>query len=472
MYVLIKGPGTTTPAQNTPTVLQSIVLPNGLSWDFTYDGFSDLAQITTPTGGTISYNWGITQMCVVGGTYPQNYTSTMIYRSENANDGTGTHTWYYQGNLSQQGQVLTPLTRTVIDPSGNADVYTMTPLGGTCRYYETQVQKYQGSSTSGTLLQTVATNYSYNLDPYSNTAVLYLASVVNVVPMSVTTTWANGWSKQVQKTYDTGFTYYGSTVPGLYGKVMSESDFDYGSGGVGPLLRRTVNNYQAFVNSNYLTYNILAPLASETIYDSASNQCKGVANTYCAYTYFGYDESSLQSSGISTQHDSSPSNGAYRGNVTSVHRWLNGNTVSQSPCNVSVSNGYVVSNKVFFDTGEVQQTSDPCGYATTFLYSSTYAGAFPTTVTNPLSQTTTNTYDFNTGLMVSTTDPNQQQVGYVYDPSAPNHSKLPGWRCHQLFLQRFSTDECNRHQGDNEFYQFGQDCSCGRYGSYISNTAY
>jgi YD repeat-containing protein len=77
----------------------------------------------------------------------------------------------------------------------------------------------------------------------------------------------------------------------------------------------------------------------------------------------------------------------------------------------------IVSSKVFFDTGEVQKSTDPCLYSTSFLYSSTYRGALPTTVTNPLNQGTTNAYDFNTGLLTTTTDPNLQPTGYTYDPS-------------------------------------------------------
>ena len=265
-------------------------------------------------------------------------------------------------------------------------------------------------------LQTTNTAYSFSPDPYLAGAIP--TGVINVVPTSITTIWPTGSTKNVTKTYDSGFYFYNpafGTAGAIYGKVMSESDSDYGSGSAGPLLRRTVYNYQAFANSSYLTYNILDPLASEVVYDSASTQCKGVANTFCAYTYYGYDESSLKSSGISTQHDSSPVNGSYRANQTSVHKWLNGSTVSQSPCNVSVSNGYLVSSKVFFDTGEVQQSSDPCGYATSFLYSSTYVGALPTTTTNPLNQNTTYTYDFNTGAMTSVTDPNLQTTTSQYD---------------------------------------------------------
>ncbi len=223
-------------------MLQSIVLPNGQSWSFTYDGAADLTQITLPTGGTISYAVGILQMCVVGGALPQNFFSTVTSRTINANDGTGPHVWSYGGSLA--GNVPPTLTRTVTDPAGNQEVHTLTGLTSgsypTCRYYETQVQKYQGSSSSGTLLQTVTTNYSWNADPYAqpNPGALAGASVVNVVPITITTAWANGQTSQVRKGYDSGFTY-DSTWTGLYGKVMSESDFDYGSGAPGPVLRRT-----------------------------------------------------------------------------------------------------------------------------------------------------------------------------------------------------------------------------------------
>jgi RHS repeat-associated protein len=79
------------------------------------------------------------------------------------------------------------------------------------------------------------------------------------------------------------------------------------------------------------------------------------------------------------------------------------------------SGGYLVTNNVFFDTGEIQKVTDPCLYLTTYLYSSTYYGAYPTTVTNALGQNTIIAYDFNTGHVTSTTDPNSQSTTNTYD---------------------------------------------------------
>ena len=101
---------------------------------------------------------------------------------------------------------------------------------------------------------------------------------------------------------------------------------------------------------------------------------------------------------------------------------MSGSTVATTNCNISVSNGNLVSYKTYFDTGETSTSVDSCGasstdanHKTTYAYSLTYEGAYPTTITNPLGQSTTNTYDFDTGLLASTTDPNSQTTSYTYD---------------------------------------------------------
>ena len=68
-----------------------------------------------------------------------------------------------------------------------------------------------------------------------------------------------------------------------------------------------------------------------------------------------------------------------------------------------------------YDTGTTYQSIEPLGDTTTYAYSTSFAGAYPTTVTNALSQSTGIDYDFNTGLKTSTTDPNSQTTSYSYD---------------------------------------------------------
>jgi RHS repeat-associated protein len=387
---------------NTPTLLQSIVLPNGQSWQFQYydsDGtnnFASLSQITLPTGGTISYTYGY------GGQYHgsllQDYGRWVATRTVNANDGSGSHTWTYTYNNPD----LVSGTTTVSDPLGNDVVHTF-GFGNQYATYETQAQYYQGSHSSGTLLKTVNTNYSSLNDYWQSNAPL------SVVPTSIGTVWPNGTS-QVTKTYDPGFSftdYLGNTgKPGIYGKVVTEQAYDYPSGS--SLLRTTNTSYAwQSPNPNYSTY-----LTNNLVNLPYSVQVKDGGGTQRAYTTYGYDESGLQSSGVIEQKVTGES---YPGNQTSVHRWLNGSTTATTNCNVSVSNGYLVSNKVYYDTGEVQQSKDPCVYPTTYQYSSTYYGAFLTTATNALNQNTTYAYDLNTGVVTSITDPNSQTTNKNYD---------------------------------------------------------
>jgi RHS repeat-associated protein len=367
--------------------LQSIVLPNGQAWNFqyndpgdgsTYNGspvnYGTLTQIALPTGGTISYTYTIagttSQQCANAGRW-------VASRSLNANDGTGSHTWTYSYT-----------TATVTDPLGNYVVHTFSNLGSTCTPYETETQSYQ---SGGTILKTVTTNYSYtDLEDVSTGNEI----VVNVVPTQITTTWGNGQASSVTKGYDSGFSYtgwMGSTgLTGIYGRQLSEADFDYS----GSLLRTTKTNYLPLSNSTYLTYNLFDAVSSQQVLD--------VNGVQRAYTTYSYDGSTPVTSGITTQHVTPP-NGTYRGNLTSTVHWLN------------TTGTYLTSTNTYFDTGMIDVAKDPNLNPTTYGYSSTYVGAFPTTVTNALGQVTTNAYDFDTGLLTSTIDPNNLTSSYQYD---------------------------------------------------------
>ena len=146
---------------------------------------------------------------------------------------------------------------------------------------------------------------------------------------------------KVQNTYDSGSQFYWvnfeasgnptSSYPLVYGSLVNKAEFDYGTNAPGPLLRSTITAFEWQTNNNYLNSNLLELATSVKIQDGGGTQR--------AYTYYGYDETGLQSSGVglSEQHATGES---YPGNETSVHRWPNGSTVAQAPCNVSVSNGY------------------------------------------------------------------------------------------------------------------------------------
>lgn len=384
------------------TMLQSITLPNNTTWLFEYadsDGqdyngepsnYGSLTKITLPTGGTISYTYttlaGLNDM-------GSRWVAT---RTVNANDNNGPQTWTYSWNTGTSSWA-----NTVTDPLGNATVHTFTEFCGAppengCSAYETSTQYYQSSSA---LLKTVTTGYTPASGGDWSLAGFEL-------PVSTTTTWPNGSVSQLTKAYDGGFSYVdgiGNPLTGVYGKVVSTAEFDYGSGSRGLLLRQTNTSYAWQSNSNYLSGNLLDRVSSVQVVDGGGTQR--------AYTTYGYDEAGgLTGSGINTQHDSSPPNGSYRGNQTSVHRWLN------------TSGGYLVDSKVFYDTGTVYTATDPRQNTTTYAYDSTFAGAFATQTQLPNTNSpnlayhiTNDWYDFDTGLLAWHKDQNQQQTSYGYD---------------------------------------------------------
>lgn len=376
--------------------LQSIVLPNGQNWQFEYDDtdgtmqYGTLTNVTLPTGGTISYTYttaGGSITCQNGG----RWVST---RTENANDGTGAHKWAYTYNTGNT---------VVTDPLGNDTVHTFTNLGS-CAPYETETQYYEGSYTSGTLLETVNTTYSYSTGNSSPNTWTFGAT--NVVPTSITTVWPSGKTSKVTNSYDTGFTYNGTnltTASGICGQKISSAVYDYS----GSVLKTTKTTYASqSPNPNYAAY-----LGNNLLHLPYSVQVLDGGGTQRAYAYYGYDESGLQSSGISEQKTTGES---HPGNQTSVHRWLNGSTTATTNC-AAVTSGYLVTNNIYFDTGLVQRSTDPCTYVTTFLYDPAYYGAYPTTITNALGQSMVYGYDFNTGSVTSIKDPNLQTTSKSYD---------------------------------------------------------
>jgi RHS repeat-associated protein len=385
------------------SVLQSIILPDGTAWTFGYSqpnaqgvNWGDLVKITNPTGGTISYTWNHITGCV----NPSNLVSmsaAVATRTVDANDGTGAHQWQYSGF---GGRAI------VTDPLLKDTAHTFSDLGG-CSLYETLTQYYDGPQ-SGTPIKTLKTEYA---TAESNPIVArgMTPTVKNVVPTRVTTTWANGNVSKIETDYDAGFNV-GTGGHGIYGKPIAVRIYDYGKQNPGPLLTNTVTSYQWQTNSNYLTFNLMNTPRAVTVYDGGGTQI--------GQTLSNYDETLPAPSGVNTSFNSTPENGNFRGNVTTVRRWLSGTAVSTPNCPVAVSNGFITQTNGYLDSGLISQTNDPCNHPLTFQYAAAAAsgaGVYPTQVCDALNHCTSVQYDYNSGLSTSTTDPNGQATNRFYD---------------------------------------------------------
>ena len=359
-------------------------------------GFNDLAIITFPTGGTLTYTWASTPVCP---TNEYTVNRSVATRTLNPNDGiTLPSEWKY--SYPPNGGYYSGIT-VVTDPASSDTVHTFTPLTvpapgggsyGTCSFYETQTKYYQGSSISGTLLKTLNTQFSSSEPTFWPLGY----DALNVFPKIATSIWANNQQDQVQHDPDNAVTFwspvvyyangavdtiYAQSFTGMYGDTVATREYDYGSGAPGPLLRTTSTSYLALSNSSYLTNNLLKLPSSVVVTGTGP----GLKTTY------GYDEANGSPSGI-------------RGNQTSVNRWLN------------TTGGYLTTSNVYSSAGLLTSSKDPkLNPPTTYGYGSCYAGSGPTSITNAQNQTTTYCYDLNTGLTTSVTDPNGQPISYTYD---------------------------------------------------------
>jgi YD repeat-containing protein len=382
------------------SALSAVVLPDNTNWQFQYgDHYGDITEIILPTGGVIryAYNPSMGDNCGDGA-----YVAGVTSRAVSA-DGTHFQTWQYNPKL---GYFLTE-----IDPLGNnTGVYSF------CGEV-VEIDSYTGSPSSGVLLKKVTKSYV----SYGGTCVSYNVTSQGYLPTGETTTLSNGQSVQTAQVYDANspmsFTCddgvgIGNFI-GYYGFVTQQSQSDYYTSGTPPLLSITNNTYYALSNptSSYMSpANLLDLVTSKKVYD-------GTGNNLCSETDYLYDGSTgddYSGIGPSDNHGSPPS---VRGNLTSItHQLFTSGSTPGSPCTSSPSKTAVTTVQNIYDTGMFHYSTDPLGHnPETDTYSSTYYGAYPTQVCNALGQCTTYTYDFNSGLMLTMTDPNTQETSYSYD---------------------------------------------------------
>jgi RHS repeat-associated protein len=214
----------------------------------------------------------------------------------------------------------------------------------TKNFYETQRLAYQGT-TSGTLLQTTVTCYNGNTANCNTTAV--------TLPISRRTVFvqlpnAAGLQSRADSFYDTSS-----------GMLTEVDQYGYGSGAPGSLLRKTTITYASLGN------NILNRPSSVLVQDNSSP-----AKTLSQTTYT-YDEGTPTATTGTPQHVAVTGS---RGNATTITTSVGGSSLTR--------------HLTYYDTGNVNQSTDVNGAVTTYNYASgnpSCSNSFPTSITLPIS---------------------------------------------------------------------------------------
>jgi hypothetical protein len=348
-------------AESVP-VLQSIVLPDAQTlsfssgtptvWEFEYNDtdstgqYGTLTKVTLPSGGSISYTYQV---------YGDANDLQRAVTTRTVNDGTNSHVWSYGYTLpTYQGNWINGLTiitapKQDYDSAGNDAVHTIaeTHPSDFSSAFEYQVDYYQGSHSSGTKLRTTSKAFTYYSNPYytgsSSTAGFGPFRAGQLLNTETTTMLPNGQKSQTAYTYDGGFMVNNNSGQQCcrfyHGLLKLAKSYDYGLA----LLRSTGTTYAYENNGNYLTYNIIDKVALRTISDGLGN--------LAASTSMGYDQFGLQTSSATQGRDSSPPNGATRGNGTSVSKC---SAIVSNSCSTSITTTYA-----FYNDGNAFQKVDP-----------------------------------------------------------------------------------------------------------------
>lgn len=355
--------------------VQSIQLPDGSSYSFTYDSYGEMTSVTLPTGGVIHYGWTNFQDSynnmnrwltsrTVGSDPAMTFTPSVI--TQCASNGTGC-----------QEKVV------VHKPSGDETAYEMTLNNGA---WNTKVSVYTGAA-SGTPIAITTNAYSFQCSGCGSSYITQSSSV---------TTLAGGLQSQQQYVFD---------APWL-GKPSALKEWDYYSGSPSTTpTRETDYSYSGF------------DLHQETVFGNG---------TQVAQTTYDYTISAATTSGIS-QHGTTNAGGPYLQKVT---KWLNGGTspyttyamddtgmvtsITDPNQNPATTISYQCSNSLPY------QTVNPKGHTTTYGYDCN-SGAI-TSEKDP-NDTAANrsgtTYDYEAvaGRLHSVTRPDSGVTTYSYPSS-------------------------------------------------------
>jgi RHS repeat-associated protein len=379
---------------STWSLPQTITLPNGKAYAFTYDQgspthpyFGQPLSVTLPTGGTITWGWN-----GIDDSGPH-----LASRQLSGDPGP----WKYSGAYGG----------TETDPAGNDTVYTCTGYAPRYSYdltapdplpcYITSKKYYQGSAATGTLIRTVQTDYWTTNSP-------------GYLPIRETTTWnPQNLVSKVETDYDSwnASTFGATTFLATGGNVVEKREYAYGTGAPGGQVRTTDNAYLHLTSSTYRNLNLLTKITSTKVYSGTSQTGTLVAQTTNTYDGVAIPASGNTSGSPAPNHDYTnyPASNNLRGNLTQTSRGLK----------TGSSWTWLNTNYTYNDLGEILTMTDPGGHTTTSDYTdnwvsitnaqcvtSPHSYGFPTTITDPLGHRLKHQYYSCTSLVGSDQDEN------------------------------------------------------------------
>jgi RHS repeat-associated protein len=413
-----------------PVVLSQIVLPNQQTYTFTYDIYGAIDKVVLPGGAYEKYQYAqrpplsspITFKPVYGQAN-RNVVKHIVSPSGLAADETD---WDYSSSGNLMSMTAPDGTRTDTflwtDGTGRWGYSNNSSRAG--RAFDERIYSVTGQMIRRRLTEWVMTpsNASTNFDGAD--AANRNPRISREVEILLDTS-GPGMARTKTYSYDTTFQYN----VGIEQTAVSEFDFvevDHTTAETlpisslssipnGTLLRTTETDYLTG-DINYRSRHLLGlPTAIRT---------KNGQGVVVAQTSNVYDEAAFPLLTYASVFGWTDPATNFRGNVTTISRWLNfnGTTLSVFP-----AGNYLLIRSQYDQCGSVRKVWDAkdttLSNPTLIDYSSLHHRAYPTTQTSPdpdgggplVALTTSTEYDNSTGLVTATVDANSQRTTFAYN---------------------------------------------------------
>ncbi len=345
-----------------------------------------LSKIKFAEGGSANYTYQSSQLYLSSGQLlnPKLSVSVDTVSNITLDNGLGTVSstnysyqngaYHYSNAFNRQFGGFQKIVKT--DPAGNV----------TNTYYD------QGNSTSDTSHGQYQDDPSkigkaYRIETYDNANNLYKKDIFkwDMASLSGGRTFVE-LLQQLDSMYDGGTSHRDTATTNAYdtgtGVIASSTNWGLVNG-------NDDGTFTDVGNDSYTTTNLYASSTAPYIVLQSDKTKKDQAGNKVNEQQYYYD--------------SSPLGTAVLGNLTKVARWVSG---TSTPMYASSTSAY---NAFGLPTNQV----DARGNTTSFMYDP--YGLYVATTTNPLNQKTYTSYDYATGKVATTTDPNGSTSSNVYD---------------------------------------------------------
>jgi RHS repeat-associated protein len=415
---------------NTSQGIQSIILPDGTSYSFTYDSgttaghYGQITSMTLPTGGHISYTYGTYRDPLYLAPSPHNHYTRGI-TSRVTPDGTWTYTPQVltyctstgnNNNCQQQFTVSAP----------NGDQSTFLSVDNNSGAWPIKAAYYNGAISASNLLATQTQTFDFSTSASPKVDETTSLLIPGGATLNRTTQYCWDLTNFAKVTKKWEWNFYSGPVLALPTSCVPASTPD----------RTTTMTYLSDSNPSYASKDIRDRVLNVTVTNKTGSV---ISNTTNCFDYAGgCGGTGLALVSNVSQHDDTNFGTAntIRGNLTQAQKLISG------------TSNYAVTSMTYDTTGQIASATDANGHASTFSYTDNFyndAGdatspvAFsPSKPTNASVKTITKGgltstvgYYWGTGRRALVTDPNNQTTFYhFYDSlNRPTSTRRPdlGW---------------------------------------------